>query len=134
MLSLIGSLQPDPFSPEHVPKSAIVSQENQEVEETEAPVPFAELSDEVDSEDDPFEALSKTRQDLAERRAVIDTADDSLADKAKEEKEKRKRKEEKRARKEQKAADKAVTKSDLIILNPVVEKTKKKRKRDAQEG
>ena len=128
MLSLIGSLQSNPFSPEHVPRSAITSQESKLTEEAGATEPLAELDDEDDFEEDPFEIISKARRDATERQEVMDAAA------APDEKDrKRKRKEERRARKAQKA-DKAAARSEDTIPNPADEKTKKKRKRGAQEG
>ena len=53
MLSLVGSIQPDPFSPEHIPKPVIRPPSNSDVDalSVEKDLPLAELS-ELDSEND----------------------------------------------------------------------------------
>lgn len=65
MLSVIGSIQPDPFSPEHVPRRAApVSPESEEADEvlnqlmTET-TPEDELEGDSDEEDDMFRRLGK---------------------------------------------------------------------------
>ena len=77
MLSVIGSIQPDPFSPEHVPKrTAPASPESEEADEvlqqlvTES-VAAGDLEEDSDEEDDPFQRLGKMADEAkrAELRA-----------------------------------------------------------------
>lgn len=65
MLSVIGSIQPDPFSPEHVPKKAApVSPESEEADEVlnqlmTEPVAEDDFGEVSDDEDDTFRRLGK---------------------------------------------------------------------------
>lgn len=65
MLSVIGSIQPNPFSPEHVPKSAApVSPESEEVDEVlnqliTKEAPEDDLGEDSDEENDAFRRLGK---------------------------------------------------------------------------
>ncbi|KAI0705049.1 hypothetical protein C8T65DRAFT_653060 [Cerioporus squamosus] len=73
MLSLVGSIQPDPFSPEHVPKAAVTTAPSQpasaHLSEREVDA-MMEEEDKEDSDDDldPFQKLGKMA-DEEERRA-----------------------------------------------------------------
>ncbi|KAI0779385.1 hypothetical protein C8Q74DRAFT_1258721 [Fomes fomentarius] len=103
MLSLVGSIQPDPFSPEHVPKAPLTTAvSNSQRTNGPSQPPSAHLSErEVDAmmeeaednsdDEDPFQSLGKLADD-AERRA-------------KEAKEEGVQKEKKRKRKQGKGKD-----------------------------
>lgn len=97
MLSLVGSIQVDPFAPEHVPEgSQSTTQPTQafEVDGTDEIV----VEEPSDSEDeDTFDAL---------HRAAADAASRETARKEKEAQEAKEAKEKKRKRKEAKATDK----------------------------
>ena len=75
MLSLVGSIQPDPFSPEHVPDNSIISTtapkrrpiEKQPVVVDEV-TDEAAVADEEGEEEDAFEMLGRMG-DEAERKA-----------------------------------------------------------------
>ena len=97
MLSLIGSIQPDPFSPDHIPDRSIISttinqrQRPQRASESEAAVediimPDGEMEAGSDDDVDAFGALGRMG-DEAERKAEAE----------KKQKRKRKRREEKAA-------------------------------------
>ncbi|KAI1781592.1 hypothetical protein LXA43DRAFT_1055861 [Ganoderma leucocontextum] len=98
MLSLVGSIQPDPFSPEHVPKASLTTVSTTSRNAAASQPPSAPLSerevdamiedDDDDSDMDPFEKLGKMGDD-AERQAR--EAQDAEAQKEK----KRKRRESK---------------------------------------
>ncbi|TFK91329.1 hypothetical protein K466DRAFT_515489 [Polyporus arcularius HHB13444] len=99
MLSLVGSIQPDPFSPEHVPKATVTTAPSQSasahLSEREVDAMMAEDDiPESDDDLDPFQKLGKLA-DEEERRAR----------KAQEEGQKEK----KRKRKEEKAQDAATS-------------------------
>ncbi|KAF8070208.1 hypothetical protein FPV67DRAFT_1006801 [Lyophyllum atratum] len=103
MLSLLGSIQPDPFSPEHVPESgAKTTRTDSEIEAIEVLHeidPGEEEEDELESDDDTFKALGKTTDEAAVAQAARHAAEVvALAEKEK----KRKRKEEKANGKKQK--------------------------------
>ena len=101
MLSVIGSIQLDPFSPEHVPKrTAPASPESEEVDEvlkqllTES-VATGDIEEDSDEEDDTFRRLGKTADEAkrAELKAREDAGAAAAAVKAaKKEKKKRDRK------------------------------------------
>lgn len=116
MLSLIGSIQADPFSPEHVPEKNVqisVPPPRRQANEAESEVDEA-MGDEPDSEnEDTFETLGRLGDAAAEREAVKKAKDEE----AKEAK--------KRKRKEAKAAASAVTSQDG---DAQPEKKKKKKK------
>ncbi|RPD57605.1 hypothetical protein L226DRAFT_610642 [Lentinus tigrinus ALCF2SS1-7] len=101
MLSLVGSIQPDPFSPEHVPKAAVTTASaaapSRSVSEREVDALMAEQDEEEESDDDldPFQKLGKMA-DENERRA-------------REAQEEEARKEKKRKRKEGKGQDGAAS-------------------------
>ena len=74
MLSLLGSIQPDPFSERHVPLPAIASSSMEKDEEAMVEKELGDLlgANEEDSEDDdPFEALTRNAQ-AEEQRAVAE--------------------------------------------------------------
>lgn len=98
MLSVIGSIQLDPFSPEHVPKRTTpVSPESEEVDEvlnqllTES-VATGDLEEDSDEEDDAFRRLGKMADEA--KRAELKAREDAEAavKAAKKEKKKRNRK------------------------------------------
>ncbi|TFK53676.1 hypothetical protein OE88DRAFT_1655913 [Heliocybe sulcata] len=97
MLSLIGSIQPDPFSPDHVPVNMSSIQAEAEPNEDEAPV-LDEGEVDSDEDDDPFAKLGKMG-DEAKRKA-----EETATAKKKEKKEK------KRKRKDQNSEAKQVKK------------------------
>ncbi|KAM5538915.1 hypothetical protein V8D89_007410 [Ganoderma adspersum] len=78
MLSLVGSIQPDPFSPEHVPKAPLTTVSTTSRNAAASQPPSAPLSErevdamikdnDDDSDIDPFQKLGKMGDD-AERRA-----------------------------------------------------------------
>lgn len=76
MLSLIGSIQPDPFSPAHAPDHTVQStttktQRQRKAPEPEPPVPEPTFPEElVDSEDeDTFQALGRMGDEAIARQA-----------------------------------------------------------------
>lgn len=99
MLSLVGSIQPDPFSPQHIPRPAVSAKANATVEaeigeEEEgdgAPAEEIQVEDELSDDEDPFAALGKAREDAVE---VEQVRKDKESSKLREEK-KRKKKERK---------------------------------------
>lgn len=140
MLSLVGSLQPDPFSPSHVPKSAVpitVASTVLTVEEGPEPEQLPELSDDedIEEEEDPFAILTRERDMAVERQQALSNAASPL-DQQQSKEEKRRRKEEKRARKAAKKAEKAekAVKFDVPGAPDAKEKSKKKRKKAEQES
>lgn len=98
MLSLLGSIQPDPFSPDHVPRPEQLQSISQGVR---APSPPDNVLAEIEGdgvsdadEEDPFVEASKLRAEPTQvAEAVVET------EKALAKAEKAKRKEEKRKRK-----------------------------------
>jgi len=103
MLSVIGSIQLDPFSPEHVPKrTAPASPESEEVDEvlnqllTES-VATGDLEEDSDEEEDAFRRLGKMadeakRAELKAREEAEAAAAAAAAAKAAKEKKKRDKK------------------------------------------
>ncbi|KAL5528546.1 hypothetical protein ACEPAF_7682 [Sanghuangporus sanghuang] len=113
MLSLRGSLQPDPFSPHHVPQPA-TQLEIEEDEEDEREVnatlmvqrsPTGALDDSND-EEDPFAQLNLARDEVMQREAAAKEREKE--EKAKEKEEKKRRKKERKERKEKEKALAAV--------------------------
>lgn len=110
MLSLIGSIQPDPFSPEHIPANASSAQEA--TEDADVAAEDVDLEDEAgtddgedsDEDDDPFAKLGKMGDAAAQRQA--EEAQASKMEKENERTEKRKRKEENAGTSESKHAKK----------------------------
>ena len=117
MLSLVGSIQPDPFSPEHVPKAPVTTATSSS-QRTKAPsqppsahpserevdAMMAEAEAEEDSEDedlDPFQRLGKLA-DESERRA-------REAQEAAAQKEKKRKRKEKEGKGESGAAENAAS-------------------------
>ena len=139
MLSLIGSLQSDPFSPAHVSKSAVTTSGVSTVEAAEEEAVIEELPQLSDGDDeldeDPFASLTQARDDAIERQqATLNVASDERS-----KEEKRKRKEEKRAKKDKKRSEKAEKAEKAVKFDtsdtPAMEaKPKKKRKRSEQKS
>jgi len=83
MLSVIGSIQPDPFSPEHVPKRAApVSPESEEADEVlnQLVIESAagdDLGDDSDEENDTFRRLGKMADEA--KRAELKAREDAEA-------------------------------------------------------
>lgn len=123
MLSLRGSLQPDPFSSEHAPKSVIPSAEDSKREEVEvesmtAPIPELD-DDDSDLEDDPLaSAASKWRE----------------AEEEKKKEDKTKRKEEKKRRRAEREAKETGGTDKLDSVESPDVRVKKKRKKDKGES
>ena len=100
MLSVIGSIQLDPFSPEHVPKrTAPASPESEEVDEVlnqllTEPITTGDLEEDSDEEEDAFRRLGKMADEAkrAELKAREDAEAAAAAAKAAKEKKKRDRK------------------------------------------
>ena len=72
MLSLVGSIQPDPFSPEHVPQATVTTASaaatSRSVSEREVDALMAESEGEESDEDmDPFQKLGKMADEEAQR-------------------------------------------------------------------
>ncbi|KAH8119076.1 hypothetical protein DFH11DRAFT_1696937, partial [Phellopilus nigrolimitatus] len=86
MLSLVGSIQPDPFSPEHVPKPAVAK--NSETDEE------PDDGNEESDEEDPFSNLARAAKDADEREAA------EKEQKARDKEEKKRKKKEKKEKKE----------------------------------
>lgn len=97
MLSLVGSIQPDPFSPEHIPQPAVSAKAKATVEtgieeeEEGAPAEEVQVEEELSDDEDPFAALGKAREEATEVKQV---RKDKESSKLREEK-KRKKKEKK---------------------------------------
>jgi DNA-directed RNA polymerase I subunit RPA43 len=102
MLSVIGSIQPDPFSPEHVPKKAApVSPESEEADEVlnqllTGPAAEDDLGEDSDEENDTFRRLGKMadeakRAELKARQEAEAAAAAAKAAKKKKKKEKEKK-------------------------------------------
>ncbi|KAG6862220.1 hypothetical protein C0995_002151 [Termitomyces sp. Mi166 len=104
MLSLLGSMQSDPFSPEHVPESGLAVKASPTESEAERAEVQNEIQiddeDESDSDEDTFKTLGKMSEDAAAQEKARRLADEeaALADKEK----KRKRKAEMAENKKQK--------------------------------
>jgi DNA-directed RNA polymerase I subunit RPA43 len=101
MLSVIGSIQPDPFSPEHVPKTAAVSPESEEADEVLnqlmiEPTGADDLGEDTDEENDTFRRLGKLADEAkrAELKARQET--EAAAAAAKAAKKEKKKKDKKR--------------------------------------
>jgi len=82
MLSVIGSIQPDPFSPEHVPKKAApVTPESEEAEEVlNQLVTGSAVADDLedsDEEDDAFRRLGKMADEA--KRAELKAREEAVA-------------------------------------------------------
>jgi DNA-directed RNA polymerase I subunit RPA43 len=100
MLSVIGSIQPDPFSPEHVPKrTAPASQESEEADEVLnqlaiEPAATDELEEDSEEEHDAFRRLGKMADEAkrAELKAREEAETAAAATKAAKEKKKKKKK------------------------------------------
>lgn len=98
MLSVIGSIQLDPFSPEHVPKKAgPATPESEEADEvqnqlTAEPATEDDLGDDSEEENDPFRRLGKKADEAkrAELRARQEAEATAAAAKAAKEKKKEK--------------------------------------------
>ncbi|KAG6868108.1 hypothetical protein C0993_007518 [Termitomyces sp. T159_Od127] len=94
MLSLLGSIQSDPFSPEHVPESGPAAKPNP----TESELERADVRDEIQSEEedesdgdeDTFKALGKMSEDALAQEKARRLADEEAAMAEKEKKRKRK--------------------------------------------
>ena len=75
MLSLLGSIQPDPFSPEHVPESGKRQQIESDAEDSElhrAPDPQEDDEDddsEIETDEDTFKALGHRTDEIATAEA-----------------------------------------------------------------
>ncbi|GLB37135.1 putative SHS2 domain found in N terminus of Rpb7p/Rpc25p/MJ0397 [Lyophyllum shimeji] len=103
MLSLLGSLQEDPFSPEHRPESGAAAKTESEMDDIEVQHEVEPKEDEEeeegDSDDDTFKTLGKMTDEVAVAEAAKRAAEAAaLAEKEK----KRKRKAEKAEGKKQK--------------------------------
>lgn len=72
MLSLLGSIQPDPFSPEHVPETGKGDKAESEAEDLEVQQeiePGEEDDDEIESDEDTFKALKEKGAAVARQAA-----------------------------------------------------------------
>ncbi|KAG6896431.1 hypothetical protein C0992_008308 [Termitomyces sp. T32_za158] len=95
MLSLLGSIQSDPFSPEHVPESGTAAAKTSP---TESEVERAEVQseiqpddeDESDDDEDTFKTLGKMSEDAAAQEKARRLAEEEAALAEKEKKRKRK--------------------------------------------
>ena len=75
MLSLVGSIQPDPFSPEHVPDHAVQTTTTEAQRKAPEPEPAVEDVPVVDSEEeDTFEMLGRLGDEATARRAKAEEA------------------------------------------------------------
>jgi DNA-directed RNA polymerase I subunit RPA43 len=100
MLSVIGSIQPDPFSPEHVPKKpAPVTPESEEADEVfnqliTEPAATDRLGEDTDEENDTFRRLGKMADEAkrAELKARQDAEAGAAAAKAAKKKKKKDKK------------------------------------------
>lgn len=100
MLSVIGSIQPDPFSPEHVPKrTAPASPESEEVDEVlnqllTDPAATGDLEEDSDEENDAFRRLGKMADEAkqAELKAREEAEAAAAATKAAKDKKKKDKK------------------------------------------
>ena len=145
MLSLKGSLQPDPFSPHHVPQPAVPSaQLNDEADEAEEREVSATLPsqrspedagavDDSDDEEDPFAHLNLVRDE------AVAAKEREKEEKEREKEEKKKRKKERKERKEKEKALAAVDTSAAVPSTTEPTGTgekppKKKRKKEVQEA
>jgi len=92
MLSLLGSIQPDPFSPEHVPESGKRQQVESEGEDSEfrrAPDPEEDDDEEIETDEGTFMALGNRTDELAAAGACARREADAQALAEKENKRKR---------------------------------------------
>ncbi|KAL5507392.1 hypothetical protein ACEPAH_6848 [Sanghuangporus vaninii] len=147
MLSLRGSLQPDPFSPLHVPQPAVPSTQLEiDIDEEDEREVSASLInqrsptgaiDDSDEEEDPFAQLNLARDEAIQREAAAKEREKE--EKAKEKEEKKRRKKE---RKERKEKEKALAAVDGSTPAPSTSEPptkgekppKKKRKKETQEA
>ena len=138
MLSLKGSLQPDPFSPYHIPQPAVpsthVDLERDDEEEVEDLVnqqqsDAAAREDESELEGDPFAQLGQAREEALEKQAREKQRIEE--DEKAKEKEERKRRRKERKEKEKVQAAAPVHKEDGTEKS-VSKPPKKKRKKVAE--
>ena len=101
MLSVIGSIQSDPFSPEHVPKrTAPVTPESEEADEvlnqlmTEQ-TPGDDLGEDTDGEDDRFRRLGKRADEDKQAKLVARQEAEAIAATAKAAKKEKRKKDKK---------------------------------------
>ncbi|EJD02835.1 uncharacterized protein FOMMEDRAFT_107850 [Fomitiporia mediterranea MF3/22] len=146
MLSLKGSIQPDPFSPDHVPQPAVPSanadlevegdNEDQRTEDEQRLKSLQQVDDPINDsdEEDPFSHLGRAADESLEKAAV---EKDRLEDeKAREKEDKKKRKRERKERKEKEKDLTAVvgaTATGQVGLSKEEKPPKKKHKKKSQE-
>ncbi|KAL5485320.1 hypothetical protein ACEPAI_7962 [Sanghuangporus weigelae] len=144
MLSLRGSLQPDPFSPLHVQQPAVPSTQLEiEVDEEDEREVNASLIDQrsatgaledSDDEEDPFAHLNLARDEAMQREAAAKEREQE--EKAKEKEEKKRRKKERKEKEKALAAVDGSTPAPSISEPPMKgeKPPKKKRKKETQEA
>ena len=128
MLSLRGSLQPDPFSAEHAPKSVIPSaneSKRYEVEVESMTIHVPELEEDSELEEDAFDFVNEIRRKAEELAA---------ADEERKKEEKAKRKEEKKRKRAEKEGKGAGGGDEVEGVESTELKVKKKRKKDKGES
>lgn len=124
MLSLVGSIQPDPFSPEHVPQATVGSkpkstEESHKVEDGELAEDMI-AEEESSDEEDPFAALGRAKEEAAE------------VDKAKKAQEQLKLKGDKKRKKKEKKGDGDDKDKVHVAAEGEKKPSKKKRKTKAE--
>ena len=120
MLSVIGSIQPDPFSPEHVPKVTAPSPESEEADEVlnQLAIDSAAADDleELDSDsDNAFRRLGKMADEA--KRAELKVREEARAVAAAA----------KAAKKEKKKKDRKRPAEEIIIREKKAKKAKRKK-------
>ena len=101
MLSVIGSIQPDPFSPEHVPKTVPVSPESEEADEVlnqlmTEPTGEDDLGEDTDEDNDTFRRLGKMADEAKRAELKVRQEAEAAAAAAKAAKKEKKKKDKKR--------------------------------------
>lgn len=140
MLSLKGSIQPDPFSPEHVPQPAVranakPAEEDDAEEEKESQYPENPNEDSDLEEEDPFRHLNQVREKAEERDAAEKEREND--EKTREKEEKRRKKKEKKERKEKEKYLAPASTNETVGTEASAENVKppkKKRKKSSQEA
>jgi DNA-directed RNA polymerase I subunit RPA43 len=107
MLSLIGSIQPDPFSPEHVPQQQTKSDRAQSPQSSPPPYPVLDPAESEASNDDEDDKDAPARLG-----SVNDHGAARKAKKGKETPEKERKREKKEEKKRKRKGDKAMAKSE----------------------
>ena len=101
MLSVIGSIQPDPFSPEHVPKTVPVSPESEEADEVlnqlmTEPTGEDDLGEDTDEDNDTFRRLGKMADEAKRAELKVRQEAEAAAAAAKAAKKEKKKRDKKR--------------------------------------